>query len=252
VRRLLLFAAGLTLVGAQTARAVFIDLRGLPGDATSTSAGGIAVQLAHAGVVGSFTSTPTRFGFDAAAAGDAPQLFDGGAGVAERVQFVFQTPVYIDSIVISEFGAGDAGTFTLQNGSTFQLAGGVNNLNGAIAAAGGSHEVLWTGANTSGLGFSVDGLNVRPVAPFSADFNSDSDVDGADLLIWQRGLGPFSLPAVGNANFDMRVDGLDLQVWRLQFGGAMGVATAVPEPAGAAVIACALALVGVGWRRRVE
>jgi len=47
-----------------------------------------------------------------------------------------------------------------------------------------------------------------------ADFDADGDVDGADFLTWQRGVG---LPSVGfsegDANLDGQVDALDLAFW---------------------------------------
>lgn len=56
----------------------------------------------------------------------------------------------------------------------------------------------------------------------AGDFDGDSDVDGADFLRWQRGLGMTSgaTPAQGDANGDGKVDGADLTVWRGNFGEA--------------------------------
>lgn len=76
------------------------------------------------------------------------------------------------------------------------------------------------------------------VEPIHADFNEDGDVDGADFLTWQRGVGaataaPFSQ---GDANRDRAVDGADLAVWRSQFGTPT-LALAVPEPASMALMA---------------
>jgi hypothetical protein len=54
-----------------------------------------------------------------------------------------------------------------------------------------------------------------------ADFDSDSDVDGADFLAWQRGLGSTDAAATranGNADNDVDVDAADLAVWRASFG----------------------------------
>ena len=67
----------------------------------------------------------------------------------------------------------------------------------------------------------------NPVAaesPFSADFDTDGDVDGADFLTWQR---DFSEGAL---------DQLDLQLWATAFGSGIGdsalqsTAFVVPEP----------------------
>jgi len=52
----------------------------------------------------------------------------------------------------------------------------------------------------------------------SADFNSDSIVNGADFLIWQQGNGGAGGLAQGDANDDGLVDGDDLAVWENQFG----------------------------------
>jgi hypothetical protein len=79
------------------------------------------------------------------------------------------------------------------------------------------------------------------VAPsIAGDYDNDFDVDGSDLLAWQRALGgPTSLPNDSTPG----VDSSDLQVWRSNFGRSAGfteatpTAAALPEPT-----ACALAL----------
>jgi hypothetical protein len=93
------------------------------------------------------------------------------------------------------------------------------------------------------------------VAPPSnnADFNNDNVVDGADFLIWQKGLGLTGQTdkTNGNANTDQVVDAADLAVWASKFGGApaVGAVAAVPEPATAALAAVAI-LAGLAVRRR--
>lgn len=78
-------------------------------------------------------------------------------------------------------------------------------------------------------------------APPDADFDADGDVDGADLLAWQRGLGLVGSAAheQGNADHDSDVDADDLAVWR----GAVGLvqasaqaSAAVPEPSPLAAV----------------
>jgi hypothetical protein len=76
-----------------------------------------------------------------------------------------------------------------------------------------------------------------------ADFNNDNLVDGADFLIWQRGLGGVGTPTTGDANGDEQVNGDDLGIWKSQFGGPPGMMAAsgaVPEPEALALIASAL------------
>jgi hypothetical protein len=75
---------------------------------------------------------------------------------------------------------------------------------------------------------------VPPTVQEDANFNSDDAVDGADLLVWQRGLGLTGQTGIrinGNANADDVVDGADLAVWQDQFGPVATLsAAAVPEP----------------------
>ncbi|RIK88918.1 MAG: hypothetical protein DCC67_00075 [Planctomycetota bacterium] len=73
----------------------------------------------------------------------------------------------------------------------------------------------------------------------SADFDADSDVDGNDLLVWQRG-------------FPATYDAADLAAWKSAFGAsATAAAGAVPEPASAGLaLACAAALVQAARTRR--
>jgi hypothetical protein len=73
----------------------------------------------------------------------------------------------------------------------------------------------------------------------SADFDLDGDVDGADFLRWQRGLGAAgAIHDQGDANFDGTVDSLDLNVWKAQLEASLATAstlTNVPEPVAAAL-----------------
>ncbi|MBA3480248.1 MAG: hypothetical protein H0T51_00400 [Pirellulales bacterium] len=78
-----------------------------------------------------------------------------------------------------------------------------------------------------------------------ADFDNDGDVDGADFLTWQRGLGlsgAAATNAAGNANGDSVIDGADLTVWRNEFGPPSVLAAgAVPEPSAAVLLLIAAA-----------
>ena len=74
-----------------------------------------------------------------------------------------------------------------------------------------------------------------------ADYDMDNDIDGSDLLTWQRG---FGIPSgathgEGDANSDGTVDREDFDIWEQQFGNAPSLVTpflagaataAIPEP----------------------
>lgn len=87
----------------------------------------------------------------------------------------------------------------------------------------------------------------------NADFNSDSVVDGADFLVWQRnaGLASGGTRELGDADGDGVVGALDLEAWKTNVGaGAAAVAVAaVPEPT--AALLAALGLLSIGAVRRL-
>jgi hypothetical protein len=86
----------------------------------------------------------------------------------------------------------------------------------------------------------------------TADFDEEGDVDGADFLAWQRGLGinGGATLAQGDANYDGTVDDLDLIVWQQQFGTTGVLAAVVPEPAAAMLLLVGLAAGSVCFRRQ--
>jgi hypothetical protein len=67
----------------------------------------------------------------------------------------------------------------------------------------------------------------------SADFDLDGDVDGADFLRWQRGLGIASSAehGQGDANGDLTINGADFEIWKAQAADATFTpSSVVPEP----------------------
>lgn len=85
---------------------------------------------------------------------------------------------------------------------------------------------------------------------YSADFNLDGNVDGADLAQWH---GDFGEPGNGDsdADNDGDSDGVDFLAWQQQFGSVpiMPAAGSVPEPTSVAMLVPVTA--GLRWRRRL-
>ena len=111
-------------------------------------------------------------------------------------------------------------------------------------------------AYTTIFGDVIDGL-VEYVAspPSTGDFDSDGDVDGGDLLAWQRGFGTGTTRVQGDANGDNAVNSSDLAVWQSQYGAAPATpaAAAVPEPTSMMLFALFAAAAGVKsrvWNKR--
>ena len=80
-------------------------------------------------------------------------------------------------------------------------------------------------------------------AGLQGDFDLDNDVDGSDLLIWQRGYGTPTGASVsdGDADLDGDVDGDDLALWQANYGMTISLPLMnVPEPASSC-----LALLGI-------
>ena len=158
------------------------------------------------------------------------------------------------------------GTGVLNAGGTFD----VDLISGFNPAAGNTFDVLDFVSSTSSFtlnlpslagGLSWDTTNLLTTGVLAvtggavndADFDSDGDVDGGDLLAWQRGLGtsPSATPSQGDADGNGIVNAADLTIWKQQFGPPPAIANlgAVPEPA-AAFLAAAALLSMISFQRR--
>jgi hypothetical protein len=97
----------------------------------------------------------------------------------------------------------------------------------------------------------LNAAEAKELAP-TADIDGDGDVDGADFLRWQRGVGTATGATLGqgDADRDGTVDAEDLAFWRNAYGAGGGGAAAIPEPATGAL--AVVALVGIAMRRRSQ
>jgi hypothetical protein len=121
-----------------------------------------------------------------------------------------------------------------------QLSGDAFQIFGADPSDYARGDAYQNGAPRSGdYSFVVgSGYDTRPIP----DFDNDFDVDGADLLIWQRNAGTVGTAwrRDGDADGDLNVDGADLAAWQANFGDFGHFATTIPEPAALALFALAL------------
>ena len=124
--------------------------------------------------------------------------------------------------------------------ATYTLTFSDENLSGAIGAGQ--------------MTFSLSG-QVVAVPTEDADFDGDGDIDGADFLTWQRGVGLPSgaSPEDGDADGDSGVDADDLAIWSSQYGAASGTASqTIPEPATIILTVIAASLYSLAFRRRTS
>ncbi len=80
---------------------------------------------------------------------------------------------------------------------------------------------------------SIAGNQYVSIAVPTADFDADGDVDGKDLLIWQRGFGTGITRETGDADGDGLVGSTDLAMWQDQYAVVLEpplAVNAVPEP----------------------
>jgi hypothetical protein len=122
----------------------------------------------------------------------------------------------------------------------------VTNGPGTLSLGGQNHNGFFTGARVWQGAVPTNALVANlQVTGRESDFNADNRVDGADFLIWQRGLGrnTLALRADGDANSDGAVNAMDLAIWRGQFGNAASVpaSAAVPEAGSLTLAAIAAA-----------
>jgi hypothetical protein len=169
------------------------------------------------------------------------------------------TYVSVNSVTVPNDGVWHNLAFDVKPSDFEPSAGNSSaNPNAAAALANVTHlRILhnpspmdFTGAPGGGV-FRVDNITAAAATVESADFDGDNDIDGADFLTWQRGLGVGTTKAQGDADGNNMVNAADLAVWKSQFGlgAAAESVSAVPEP-GALVIGSVVALAIVGTPRR--
>ncbi len=127
--------------------------------------------------------------------------------------------------------------------------GGIESLVDLSLPAAGEYFVSITGGDDTIQLYELELSISSPIIFLAADFDTDGDVDGADLAIWQAS---FGINALGDANDDANSDGNDFLIWQQQYTGSLGgvlfPTTAVPEPATAILLLTGVLM--LSWRRR--
>jgi hypothetical protein len=154
---------------------------------------------------------------------------------------------------------GEERTVTIQFGlREFRNAGNPTELLTEDPLLGTTSLAIGIGTNEDSIStvtISVDKMRIisEPMPEVdSADFDDDGDIDGADFLTWQRGLGTTgtATPSQGDANNDGSVTADDLAIWKAQFGlPAAGPAVGVVPECGTLALAVIGGLAGFGRRR---
>ena len=109
------------------------------------------------------------------------------------------------------------------------------------APAIGNYDLRMSLRDNGGFGWDIV-APFRVVPDIDGDFNHDGSVNGADYVVWRKGLGTIYTQA-------------DYNVWRNSFGQPSGSGagssanSTVPEPS--SLLLVTMAATGVLWRRRV-
>jgi hypothetical protein len=173
-----------------------------------------------------------------------------GTGLNAFDRLVAGGDVVVDgflSIDIDEVSPGVPFVPTL--GQTFNIITG-NSVTGTFDNADVSGMPAGLAFHIEYLANAVQ-LQVVNKPIFSADFDSDGDVDSTDLAIWR---GAYDLNQLGDADGDNDSDGRDFLIWQRQFGSAplsaVSANLSVPEPSGLAALCLAILNCLVSRRRR--
>jgi hypothetical protein len=181
------------------------------------------------------------FNLTGAAGFTAAMDFDLVSGTGDLLAFSTNLPAAVGDLLLP---AGESRSF---------LATMDTSTAGDFAA---SYSLVFSDEDLPGAA-TLDALTLNLVgtvtaAPVeTADFDLDGDVDGADFLAWQRGVGLAEGATLGDgdATGEGAVDAADLTVWSGAFDSAPGLRS-VPEPTYGTIAGVLVIFVTLSARRR--
>jgi len=166
VKKLVLILSALFLTAASYGQVTFdfdsgtagTDLKAAASLTASTTSGGITLSVTGF-PSGVFNVTASGFGLNADGSGDDTDEFDQNEGFT----FSFDTTVTLDSIKVSQFGAGSSGTVAFDGGSSIASISstGTTSLTSTMVSSG----TLLRFTSTGTAAFSVDNLIVTSAVP---------------------------------------------------------------------------------------
>jgi hypothetical protein len=240
-----------------------------PDGPSSEGGGATSVRLLKMNVVGDVVSNGPQFAYQVEPIHGGPTILGAQSGLTDLIAMPDGTLLALERSVAAASPNFLNRVFEIDSISATDvsgLAGLVGQLYTPVAK-----QLVWSGAADGGaVGQNLEGLSLGPRLvsgswvligvvddgdPFSnntivaftasaipsADFDDDGDVDGADFLSWQQGVGA-SIGAThvhGDADRDGDVDGADLNLWKSGYSATSAgkaASAAIPEPAIAAMI----------------
>jgi autotransporter-associated beta strand protein len=145
----------------------------------------------------------------------------------------------------------DASTVLVDAGAAFNLNfGGSDTIGSLILGGVPVTPGVYNAANSGGLLTGTGSLTVTSQF-LAGDFDSDGDVDAADLTAWQA---EFAVNANSDSDLDFDSDGADFLAWQRNLGTDLTPAAPatgmIPEPACTALAAMSVAALVTMRRRR--
>jgi hypothetical protein len=120
------------------------------------------------------------------------------------------------------------------------------------ATAASTNLTFFNGGASNNYLSALDNISVTAYVP--GDFDGDTDVDGADFVVWQTHF-PLAAGVVsedGDGDFDGDVDGADFVIWQTNFPTAPAPGSAVAEPSTFGLALSLCGMLALGRRHKLQ